>query len=67
MKHTVKVYNKTTGYRKVENSSTAKQAEEYYLNAIRVVKPRLPKGEEVLVVRLNDGDIMCMEDIIGTN
>ena len=62
MKHEVRVYtnNKCT---KREFFETAEKAYERYVEVIRVLRGSKEYGEEYLVVRFNEGDLMTLEEI----
>lgn len=62
MKHEVRVYtnNKCT---KREFYATAEKAYERYVEVIGVLRSGKIAGDEYLVVRFNEGDLMTLEEI----
>lgn len=62
MKHEVRVYtnNKCT---KREFFETAEKAYERYVEVIGILRSGKETGEEYLVVRFNEGDLMTLEEI----
>lgn len=67
MKHIVATFDKNKKCLYREDFPTAEMAYEAYTDYIRVLRARLEKGEEVTVVRFNDGYVMTMETIVGTH
>jgi hypothetical protein len=67
MTNAVKVFNKLTGMMTSEEFfTTDKQAEDRYIEYIRILNSRARKGEEYFVSRFSDGRVMCAEVVVGT-
>ena len=51
----------------MENYPTAEAAYEAWVEAIRILKKHLPKGETVTVIRYRWNQVMTMETVVGTH
>ena len=65
MNHEVRTYNKAMECVYTNNHQTAESAYEEYTENIRIIKKHINKGEEITVVRLNDGAVVAIETIKG--
>ena len=66
MKHSVKTIDNKTGKCLYEaDFSTPEAACEEYQKDLRLLKSKIEKGEEISIVRLNDGYVMEFETVRG--
>lgn len=66
MKHDVKVYKVRAGKGFLTHHTqfpTAEKAYEHYERCIKAAKQMVKPGEEFMVIRYNNGDLMTMESV----
>ena len=68
MEHQVKVYKVRNGKGYLTHHTkfaSAEKAYEHYTRCIEVVKKTVQHGEEFMVMRYNEGDLMTLETVVG--